>query len=121
MDERSEIAAMSDGISAFDLGIGTDVLDGVPKAVGMEMVLRSMSPSVIAVDEIGTSEDVKALKNCINSGVRVLCTIHGYNVEDIKNREGIEELIKYFDIFLVLSRDTKTMGFSSYVLGREDI
>jgi len=115
VDERSELAAMNNGISAFDLGNGTDILDGVPKALGMEMVLRSMSPTVIAVDEIGTSEDIEAIKNCINSGVKIICTIHGYNTEDIKNRKSMEELLKFFDVFLVLSRDTKTMEFECRV------
>ena len=60
VDERSELAGCYQGIPQNDLGIRTDVLDGCPKAHGMQMLIRSMSPSVVAVDELGREEDFKA-------------------------------------------------------------
>ena len=62
VDERSELAGCYQGIPQNDLGIRTDILDGCPKAEGMQMLLRSMSPSVVAVDELGGVEDFKAVK-----------------------------------------------------------
>lgn len=121
VDERSEIAAMVDGVSTFDLGESVDVLDGVPKAIGMEMALRALSPQVIAADEIGGSDDVKAIKNCILGGVRVVCSAHGKTLEEIKNREGTKECVELFDVFVFLQRDTKTGAFSCSVLRREDL
>ena len=53
VDERGEIAAMYKGIPQNDIGIRTDVLDNVPKAIGMRMLIRSMAPKVISADEIG--------------------------------------------------------------------
>ena len=52
MDERSEIGGCYQGVPQNNLGLMTDVLDGCPKAEGMRMLLRSMSPRVIAVDEL---------------------------------------------------------------------
>ena len=53
VDERSEIAACFEGIAQCDLGPRADVMDGCPKAEGMLMMLRSMAPDVMAVDEAG--------------------------------------------------------------------
>ena len=53
VDERSEIAGCVQGIPQHDVGPRTDVLDGCPKAEGMMMMIRSMSPDILVVDEIG--------------------------------------------------------------------
>lgn len=61
VDERSEIGAAYQGIPQNDLGIRTDLLDGCSKSEGMNLLIRSMAPEIIAVDEVGTREDVDAL------------------------------------------------------------
>ena len=66
-DERGEIAAMYKGVPQNDVGIRTDVLDNIPKAIGMTMLIRSMAPQVIAADEIGTRDDVLAIKEAVCS------------------------------------------------------
>ena len=83
VDERGEIAAMYKGIPQNDLGERTDVLDNVSKDVGMKMLVRSMSPKVIAVDEIGTKEDVDAINYVVTSGVKGIFTAHGASLGDI--------------------------------------
>src|SRR5690625_3803914 len=75
IDERSEIAASINGIPQHDVGFRTDVMDACPKAEGMMMMIRSMSPDVLIVDEIGSREDVQALLEAINAGVIVFCKI----------------------------------------------
>ena len=87
VDERSEIAACYQGIPQNDLGPRTDVLDNCPKAIGMQMVLRSMSPDIIAVDELGGKEDFAAVAQAMKSGVTVLGTMHAGSVEEIFLRE----------------------------------
>ena len=52
VDERGEIAALYKGIPQNDIGFRTDVLDNIPKSIGMRMLIRSMSPKVISADEI---------------------------------------------------------------------
>ena len=87
VDERSEIGGAYQGVPQNDLGIRTDLLDCCPKAEGMMMLIRSMSPEVVAVDEIGDYGDIKAIESVLNCGCRLIATVHGSSVEDIeKNR-----------------------------------
>ena len=96
VDERSEIAACYHGIPQNDVGIRTDVIDGCPKAVGMMMLVRSMSPDVIAVDEIGTKEDMDAVFYAMTCGCSVIATLHGNGIEDAKKNRHIMYLFKRF-------------------------
>ena len=81
-DERSEIAGTSGGVPGFDVGPRTDVMDGCPKATGISMLIRSMSPDVIAVDEIGPSEDARAIERAAAAGVSLVATMHGRSYDD---------------------------------------
>ena len=65
------------GIPQNDLGIRTDILDCCPKAEGMMMLIRSMSPEVVAVDELGDYEDIHAIESVIHCGCRLFATVHG--------------------------------------------
>lgn len=77
IDERSEIAGCYHGVPQNDLGPRTDVLDACPKACGMIMVIRSMSPDIVVVDEIGDEKDMQAIRAVANSGCTVIGTVHG--------------------------------------------
>lgn len=107
VDERSELAGSYYGIPRNDLGVRTDVLDGCPKAEGMMMMIRSMAPEVIAVDEIGTEEDVKAVETAACCGCRVLATVHGSSLEDIRKNPHMERLCRErtFQRYVILDRD----------------
>ena len=107
VDERSELAGSYLGVSQNNLGPRTDILDNCPKHIGMTMLLRSMAPKVIAVDELGKKEDVDALEDIINGGVKLICTVHGRNIEEIKNRE---DRLKIFDRYIVLADVGKIEG-----------
>jgi len=108
VDERSEIACCYEGIPQNDVGMRTDVLDGCPKARGIMMLLRSMSPDVIATDEIGRNEDARAIEEAINAGVAIIATAHGSSLEDIKKRPAIRKLIdrNFFDRYIILSKNS---------------
>jgi stage III sporulation protein AA len=82
VDERSEIAACHCGVPQNDLGPRADVLDNCPKPLGIMMLLRSMSPEIIAVDELGGKEDFRAMSECAKSGAAVLGTIHAGTKEE---------------------------------------
>lgn len=83
IDERSEIAAMYKGLCGNDLGSRTDVFDNAPKSQGMMLALRIMNPRVMAVDEIGSKEDVEAIMEISRCGCSIIATAHGSNQEDV--------------------------------------
>ena len=105
VDERSEIAAMYKGKAYNDVGFLTVVMDNCPKAEGILMLLRSMTPDVIITDEIGGDDDVYAIRNLINAGVKIICSCHGYDEEDASRRGRLGELIKQriFEKIIILS------------------
>src|SRR5699024_9166717 len=109
VDERSEIGASLKGVPQHDLGKRTDVLDACPKAEGMMMMIRSMSPEIIVVDEIGSNEDVQALLEAINAGVTVICTIHGKSNAELKKRPSLQPLFQYhiFKLIILLENEGK--------------
>ena len=94
VDERGEIAAIYRGIPQNDIGIRTDVIENISKSKGMKMLIRSMAPEIIACDEIGSKEDVQAIKEAISSGVKGIFTMHGKNLEDVKNNSDVNSLIE---------------------------
>ena len=58
------------------------------------MLIRSMAPQIIACDEIVIKEYILAIKYALNSGVKGLFTMHGKNIEDVKNNKDVYELIE---------------------------
>jgi stage III sporulation protein AA len=106
VDERSEIAGCVKGVPQHQLGERIDVLDACPKAEGMMMMIRSMSPDVLIVDEIGTKEDAEAVMEAVHAGVQLFVTVHGYRVSELLKRPTLKMLIEsnVFDRFIELSR-----------------
>ena len=103
-DERSEIAACQDGVPAFDVGKFTCVMDAVPKAEGICMLLRTMSPEIIVTDETGTIEEERAIYQLINCGAKIITSAHGYNEIDLSARQYLGKLIRQgiFERIIVL-------------------
>ncbi|WP_037463587.1 stage III sporulation protein AA [Shimazuella kribbensis] len=106
VDERSEIAGCVLGVPQHDIGPRSDVLDACPKAEGMMMLIRSMSPEVLVVDEIGRKEDADAIHEAIYAGVHLFTTAHGSSIEEVRKRPILRELIEegVFERIVLLSR-----------------
>lgn len=104
VDERSEIAGCWQGVAQNDVGIRTDVLDGCPKAEGMMMLIRSMAPQVVAVDELGDCEDIHAIESVVHCGCKLLATVHGNSLEDLRQKPLFQRLMgeKIFERYLLL-------------------
>lgn len=107
IDEREEIFPFAQGNHCFPVGGYVDVLSGCRKAQGIEAVLRSMGPNVIAVDEITAKEDCDALLHAGWCGVRLFATAHAGCKQDLLDRPIYRPLMekKLFDTLLVLHRD----------------
>ena len=105
-DERGEIAAMYQGLPQLDVGGHTDVLDGCPKAMAIPMLLRSMNPQVLAVDEITETEDIRAILSAANCGVTMLATIHAADVAELGRKPLFRRLLqaKVFTKAVVIQR-----------------
>lgn len=99
-DERCEIMPMQVAYKHVF------VMRGAKKHDGMQSMLRSMSPQVIATDEIGTKEDEEAILSLVNAGVKIICTAHGYSEEDVLRRNVLRRLVeeKIFETIIVLSK-----------------
>ncbi len=110
VDERSEIGACYQGIAQNDLGIRTDILDCCPKALGMMMLIRTMSPQVIAVDEIGSRSDLEAMEYAMNCGCRMIATVHGSSLEEIRQKPLLKNMIeeRWFGRYVLLSNRGQT-------------
>lgn len=106
VDERSEIGGCYLGVPQRDLGPRTDVLDACPKAAGISLLIRSMGPEIVAVDEIGSMRDSEAIEEAIYSGVTIIATAHGKDMDELLKKPGIRNLMekKSFERIVILSR-----------------
>jgi stage III sporulation protein AA len=93
VDERSEIAGCVNGIPQLMFGPRVDVLDACPKAEGMMMLIRSMSPDVLVVDEIGRVEDGQAIQEAVNAGITLVMTTHGSSLSEVRKRPVIKDIV----------------------------
>lgn len=119
VDERSEIAGVYNGTPQKSIGIRTDILDSCHKSLGIIMLIRSMSPEIIAVDEIGSKEDVMSIQEALRAGIKLIATIHGYSIDDIKNRVSMKELFrdKVFKRYIVLDNSLGVGTVSKIIEG----
>ncbi len=93
IDERGELAAMRHGVPQFNLGEQSDVFDGYPKAIGIGIAVRVMSPQILVCDEIGDAEEVTALLGALNTGVRLFASAHAGSMSEVFARPQIKRLI----------------------------
>lgn len=102
VDERGELFP-----AGFIQGRRTDVITGCSKAQGLDMALRTMGPSYIAVDEITADRDCQALLECGWCGVNLLATAHAANLNDLKSRPIYKPLwdAKIFENIVILQPD----------------
>ena len=105
-DERGEISGQSGNQTAISLGRRADVMTGCPKDEAMLLLLRTMGPAVIAADEIGSADDIEALKMVRNSGSSLLMTAHGRNLEDLLRRPVLGPYLQRepFDRYVFLEK-----------------
>lgn len=94
IDERGEIAAVQNGVPMLDVGINTDIIDGMQKSDAMLCACRSLCPDILIFDEIGTEREARAIIGALNCGVAVLTSIHGRDYESVIKRPQFASLLK---------------------------
>lgn len=77
VDERYEF-------EGYYLGYNTDVMSGYPKADGIQIAVRTLSPEIVVCDEIGSIEETDAVISGLNSGVSFVMSIHCRKFDDLK-------------------------------------
>lgn len=119
VDERSEIAAMCDGLPQLEVGPCTDVLDGCGKEAGLRWLLRSLSPEVLVTDELSDTLDAQAALEAIRSGVSMLATVHGRDLDSVCGRNTLYPLIRdrAFERYAVL--DVHEVGKLAEIYDRD--
>lgn len=107
VDERSEIGGCYLGVAQNQIGIRTDILDCCPKAEGMIMLIRSMAPQVIVVDEIGSSEEVHAVEYAMQCGCKLIASVHGTSIEEVFAKPVLGQMLKKrrFERYVVLGNE----------------
>lgn len=123
VDERSELASCYHGVPQNDMGARTDILDACPKVEGMMMLIRSMSPQVIAVDEIGMEEDIRAMEYAIHCGCKMIASVHGYSLEEIRQKPVLKELIEknIFERYIVMTNQPSVGSIGGIYYGNGKI
>lgn len=94
VDERGEIAGSFRGIPQNDVGVCCDVLDGYPKAEGILMAVRALSPQYVICDEIGSVEETNAVVQSLNAGVSVIASIHAGSAGEILRRKQAAAMLE---------------------------
>lgn len=110
MDERNEISAMYKGVAQNNIGIRTDVLENIHKSIGMKMLIRSMAPEIICADEIGSLEDVEAIKYIVCSGVKGIFTAHSNSFVELQKNPALKQLIDLFMFERIIFLDEDVRG-----------
>lgn len=93
-DERGELAAVWQGQPQLDVGRSTDIISGGRKADTAMMLLRGMNVQIIAMDEISAPEDVAAVEQIANCGVRIFASAHASGVEELKRRPLYRKMLE---------------------------
>lgn len=108
-DERGELAALHRGQPQFQIGAHTDVITGCPKAEAAMMLVKTMSPDVIVLDEITSERDVEAALYCSHCGVAVLASAHASGLSDFQTRPLYRRVwdARVFALYYEISRDRK--------------
>lgn len=123
VDERGEISALYKGVPQNDMGVKTDIVENVPKSIGMRMLIRSMAPKVIVADEIGNTNDIEAINYAVCSGCKGIFTAHGNSFEDVILNPVLKSLLNLhiFEKIIFLNPNFKGSIKEVYELNKKNI
>lgn len=122
-DERGELAAVCDGTPQFDLGRSTDIMNGIKKADAAGMMLKTMNPQVIVMDEISGESDISAVASAAGCGVKIIATAHAGGISDLRCRKQYRELLSMsiFEYAVIIHNDKSGRTYTCEELASCDI
>ncbi|MCI8649287.1 MAG: Flp pilus assembly complex ATPase component TadA [Anaerotruncus sp.] len=94
VDESGEIGGAAGGNIQNDLGPCCDLLAGYPKAKGLQIAVRYLSPQVLFCDEICTPQEVESVALAANSGVAVVTSIHASSFAELMRKPQVQMLLE---------------------------
>lgn len=106
LDERNEVSATYMGKPMLDVGRNTDIVSNTSKTECYKSAVRSMSPDIIATDEIFGKSEIDAISDVVRCGVKVIATVHADSVKSLKNSE-YAGLLNIFDKAVILTKEPK--------------
>ena len=107
VDERRELFPVSSGNFVFSPGMHTDVLSGCGKSTGLEILIRTMNPRYVAVDEITAPEDCEAIIQSRGCGASILATAHASDLNDLMSRPVYKPILnaEIFSCIIVMQQN----------------
>ena len=113
VDERCEFRADDYRFASVD------ILRGYKRADGISIALRTLSPSVIIVDEVGRLAEAEAMLESLNSGVKVIATAHARTLSELKKRKSVSPFFErgVFDVLVGISLED---GKRKFAVSKED-
>ena len=88
IDTRGELyrADMFEGTLA-------DIFTGYPKAVGIEIATRTMSPQYLVCDELGDPDEARAILAAQHTGVPLIASAHASSYDELVARPSVKLLL----------------------------
>ncbi len=94
IDERGEFSTVK--------GENIDVISNRNKKDAFLMGIRSLSPDVVIMDELGNANDFLAIEYAITCGVKIIATVHGDNEKDLIQKPYMKAGV--FERFIFLDK-----------------
>lgn len=110
VDERREIASMNSGIPQNDVGINTDVLDSYPKTEALVIALKTLSPDIIALDEVSEEKEIEKIRMAVNSGVKFILTVHASDYNELLHRPQIQRILETYSFSKLIMLKKSPVG-----------
>lgn len=112
IDDKDEIAS-----NGFNVGETCDVIRLCDKKFGFYCAIKTLSPDYVIADELVYESDADGALFAALSGVKVICSVHGENYNDVKQKPYMRRALECgcFDYFLTLKKSGSGFLISEFI------
>jgi|GEM_PF-635700 len=112
IDTRGELESHSeDSDEKFEFEL--DIFSGYPRAAGIDIAVRTMSPDVIICDEISTADDIRSVISASSSGVVTASSVHAGSFSELTRKRETKALWESGAIAAAIFISRNKNGFRS--------